>query len=128
MGLVFYIGCFLGFLVALYLEIVNFVSGMLAMVILLIVALPLEIILNRRGIISWSATFRKNSKLLKALSIASLLMLLVVVLGRPPAPGPPDMVRDLSWLSAVGALYLAAIAIRRRFLPPDYEPAVSPPA
>jgi hypothetical protein len=91
------------------------------MVILLIIVLPLEIVLCRKGLVSWSDTFPSNSKLRKALLIAPFMLVPVVVFGRPPSAAPPDMVRDLSWLTAVFALYLVATAIRARFLPPDRE-------
>lgn len=121
MGQVFYIGLLLGFLVALYLEIANFIVGMLAAGVLLVIALPLEIVLSRRGLISWKATFPHNSTTRKALSIAPVILVAIVGFGRPASTTPPNMIRDLSWLTAVSALYLVATALRGRLMPPDRE-------
>jgi hypothetical protein len=118
-GQVFYVGLYLGFLCGLYLESTNFVVGMLAAVALLVVALPLELVLSQRGLISWRATFSSNSKMRKALVVAPLILIAIVGFGRPPSTAPPDMIRDLSWLTAVFALYLVATALRGRLMPPE---------
>jgi hypothetical protein len=118
---VFYLSWYLGFLVALYLEITNFVVGMLTVVVLLVTALPLEIVLGRRGLISWRATFPHNSKMRKALVIAPVILVAIVMFGRLPSTAPRDMISDLSWLTAVGALFLFATAVRGRLMPPDGE-------
>ena len=87
-GQVFYVGLYLGFLCGLYLESTNFVVGMLAAVALLVVALPLELVLSQRGLISWRATFSSNSKMRKALVVAPLILIAIVGFGRPPSTAP----------------------------------------
>jgi len=112
---------YLGFLCALYLEITNFIAGILAAVVLLIIALPLELVLSRGGRIAWTAPFPANSKRRKALYIAPVVLVAIVAFSRPVSTAPPYIIRDLSWLTAVSALYLLGVALRSRLLPPDRE-------
>jgi hypothetical protein len=118
-GHVFYSALFLGFLFTLYLENADFIVGMLAAVVLLVIALPLELVLSRRGVISPRAAFPTNSKIRTAAIIAAVILAAIVEFPRPTSTAPPDMLRDLSWLTAVCALYLVATALRGRLMAPE---------